>query len=262
MRPHRLGARAAARGWFEHMQALPHQEVAGSVAAVRASGGAEVVKLAFELLVLTVARWGEVRGAQWSEFDVAGRVWTVPAERMKANRAHRVPLCGRAMEILDAARSLGEGHGQLVFPGRRGTQLAEKGLRRLLQRLEIAAVPHGFRSTFRAGRGGTEHRREVIRRRGQSFQTRSRRPSAVGLFSAAAAFMDGWVGESCSRAGADAALIGCPPENRRRSAASQPNCSVGLSAPLSALVRPAGRASIQLHCRLRWDDFSEVQPKG
>ncbi|MCY4601088.1 MAG: integrase arm-type DNA-binding domain-containing protein [Acidobacteria bacterium] len=155
-----LGPQRAA---VEHMQALQHQDVAGAVAAVRASGGAEVVKLAFELLVLTVARWGEVRGAQWSEFDVAGRVWTVPAERMKANRAHRVPLCGRAMEILDAARLLGEGSGPLVFPGPRGAQLAEKGLRRLLQRLEIAAVPHGFRSTFRDWAAEeTEHRREVI----------------------------------------------------------------------------------------------------
>ena len=95
-----LGPQHAA---VEHMQALPHREVAGAVAAVRASGGAEVVKLAFELLVLTAARWGEVRGARWSEIDVAESVWTIPATRMKANRSHRIPLCGRAMEILDAA---------------------------------------------------------------------------------------------------------------------------------------------------------------
>ena len=155
-----LGPQHAA---VEHMQALPHREVASAVAAVRASDGAEVVKLAFELLVLTAARWGEVRGARWSEIDVAGLVWTIPAQRMKANRAHRIPLCGRAMEILGAARSLGEGSGPLVFPGPRGAQLAEKGLRRLLQRLEIAAVPHGFRSTFRDWAAEeTEHRREVV----------------------------------------------------------------------------------------------------
>ena len=147
----------------EHMRALPHREVAGAVAAVRASGGAEVVKLAFELLVLTAARWGEVRGARWSEIDVALGVWTIPATRMKANRAHRIPLCGRAMEIIEAARSLGDGSGPLVFPGRRGAPLAEKGLRRLLQRQGIAAVPHGFRSTFRHWAAEeTEHRCEVI----------------------------------------------------------------------------------------------------
>ena len=155
-----LGPQHAA---VEHMQALPHREVAGAVAAVRASGGAEEAKLAFELLVLTAARWGEVRGARWSEIDIAEQVWTIPATRMKTKRAHRIPLCARAMEILDAARSLADGGGPLVFPGRRGALLAEKGLRRLLQRQGIAAVPHGFRSTFRDWAAEeTEHRREVI----------------------------------------------------------------------------------------------------
>ena len=155
-----LGPQHAA---VEHMQALPHREVAAAVAAVRASDGAEVVKLAFELLVLTAARWGEVRGARWSEIDVAEQVWTIPATRMKTKRAHRIPLCARAMEILDAARSLADGGGPLVFPGRRGALLAEKGIRRLLQRQGIAAVPHGFRSTFRDWAAEeTEHRREVI----------------------------------------------------------------------------------------------------
>ena len=67
-----------------------------------------VVKLAFEFLLLTAARWGEVRGAEWTEIDTAGRVWTIPATRMKAKRAHRIPLARRAMEILDAARTLGD----------------------------------------------------------------------------------------------------------------------------------------------------------
>ena len=76
-------------------------------------------------------------------------------------RAHRVPLSGRAVEVLDAARKLGDG--LLVFPGRVGRPLSEKRLRRLLQRLGIAAVPHGFRSTFRDWAAEeTDHRREVI----------------------------------------------------------------------------------------------------
>ena len=147
----------------EHMRALPHQDVPAAVAAVRASKAAPVVKLAFEFLVLTVARWGEVRGAEWAEIDVAGRVWTIPATRMKAKRAHRVPLPGRAVEILDAARTLGDGSSPLVFPDRDGAPLLEKRLRQLLQGLEVAAVPHGFRSTFRDWAAErTNHPREVI----------------------------------------------------------------------------------------------------
>ena len=93
----------------EHMQALPHQHVAAAVTTVRASGGAPAVKLAFEFLVLTAVRSGEVRGATWDEMDTKARVWTIPATRMKAKRDHRVPLCRRATEVLDAARTLGGG---------------------------------------------------------------------------------------------------------------------------------------------------------
>ena len=133
------------------------------VAVHRTSGAAHVVKLAFELLVLTAARWGEVRGAEWAEIDTSGRVWTIPATRMKAQRAHRVPLCGRAMEILEAARALGDGSGPLLFPNRTGTPLPEKKLRQMLQDLNIAAVPHGFWSTFRDWAAErTNHPREVV----------------------------------------------------------------------------------------------------
>ena len=154
----------------EHMRALPHQDVPAAVAAVRASKAAEVVKLAFEFLVLTAARWGEVRGAEWTEIDTAGRVWTIPALRMKAKRAHRVPLPGRATEIIDAARTIGDRSGPhrptispLVFPNGDGTPLPEKRLRQLLQAQGIAAVPHGLRSTFRDWAAErTNHPREVI----------------------------------------------------------------------------------------------------
>ena len=76
----------------EHRQALPHKDVAAAVETVRSSGkAAPMVKLAFEFLVLTAARSGEVRLATWAEIDTAGRVWTVPATRMKAKREHRGP---------------------------------------------------------------------------------------------------------------------------------------------------------------------------
>ena len=147
----------------EHMRALAHQDVPAAVAMVRASSGAEVAKLAFEFLVLTAARWGEVRGARWDEVDTQAHVWTIPAGRMKAKREHRVPLPGRAVELLDAAGLLVDSPGPLVFPGRDRAPLSEKRLRRLLQQRGIAAVPHGFRSTFRDWAAEeTDHPREVI----------------------------------------------------------------------------------------------------
>ena len=146
----------------EHMQALPHRDVAAAVAAVRRAGVRPIVKLAFEFLVLTAARSGEVRGARWTEMDPAGRVWTVPAGRMKANREHRVPLCGRAVELLGAARGLGDG-GPLVFPGARGRPLKDEALSRPLKDLALGAVPHGFRSSFRDWASEeTDHPREVV----------------------------------------------------------------------------------------------------
>ena len=116
---------------------------------IRTSNARPVVKLAFEFLVLTAARSGEARGAVWTEIDRDEGVWTIPATRMKANREHRVPLCRRAMEILDAARTLGEGGSPLLFPSaQQGKQLSDMMLSGLLKDLKIAAVPHGFRSSF------------------------------------------------------------------------------------------------------------------
>ena len=146
----------------QHMRALPHREVAAALETTRASGARRVVKLAFEFLVLTAARSGEVRGAAWSEIDLAARVWTIPARRMKTNREHRVPLCRWAVETLEAARAIGDGS-PLVFPPTRGTQLKDMALSGLLKDLDIAAVPHGFRSSFRDWASEeTDHPREVV----------------------------------------------------------------------------------------------------
>ena len=146
-----------------HRLALPHKDVAAAIETVRTSkSGQPAVRLAFEFLVLTAARSGEVRLATWDEMDAAGRVWTVPALRMKAKREHRVPLCGRALELLDAARALSDGSG-LVFPMRSGRAIAMSTLPKMLQYHEIAAVPHGFRSSFRDWAAErTDHPREVI----------------------------------------------------------------------------------------------------
>ena len=93
------------------MPALPYGEVAERIAKVRDSARAgESSKLALEFLVLTTARSGEVRKATWDEIDLDGATWTVPAERMKTNREHRVPRSKRALEVLKA----------LTYPPNRG----------------------------------------------------------------------------------------------------------------------------------------------
>ena len=132
----------------QHMAALPHGEVAGAIKAVRASEASKAVKLAFEFLVLTATRSGEVRRATWEELDLEARAWTIPGERMKAKRPHRVPLSQRALAILNDARTLAGGDG-LVFPSSSGRVLSDNTLSGLLRKLGILAVPHGFRSSFR-----------------------------------------------------------------------------------------------------------------
>ena len=146
----------------QHLRALPHRQVASAIEAARTSEAEPAVRLAFEFLVLTAARWSEVRWSEWAEIDRKEAVWTVPPARMKARREHRVPLCGRAMEILEEARKLGSGS-PLVFTLGDGEPIFDKRLRRLLRKLEIAAVPHGFRSSFRDWAAEeTDHPREVV----------------------------------------------------------------------------------------------------
>ena len=89
-----------------------------------------------------------VRGAVWTEIDRDEGVWTIPATRMKAKREHRVPLSGLALAILHDVQRLSDDTG-LVFRNRRGKPLSTVTLSKLIKELGIAAVPHGFRSSFR-----------------------------------------------------------------------------------------------------------------
>ncbi|MDE2677748.1 MAG: site-specific integrase, partial [Gemmatimonadota bacterium] len=112
---------------------------------------------------LTAARGGEVRGAVWSEIDQGAGVWTIPASRTKTAKEHRVPLSGRALEVLQAARQLGDGSSSIVFVNKRGKPLTRKRPGRLLLSCGIPAVPHGFRSSFRDWAAEkTDHPREVV----------------------------------------------------------------------------------------------------
>ena len=132
----------------QHQRALPFAEVGAALDKVKASRAYKGTALALEFLVLTACRSGEVRLATWDEVDLEAETWRVPASRMKAKRDHRVPLSGRALEILQEARDLSDGPG-LVFPSAHGRAISGNTISKLLRELEIEAVPHGFRSSFR-----------------------------------------------------------------------------------------------------------------
>lgn len=141
-------------GVKNHFEALHYSEVPAAMAKVRESNFDLITRLSLEFLVLTAARSSEVRLSRWSEIDLTTNTWTIPAERMKARREHRVPLSQRARGILlEVQQGDSQGSEQetgLVFPGgRRGGPLSNMTHIQVLRRLEIPAVPHGFRSSFR-----------------------------------------------------------------------------------------------------------------
>ena len=144
----------------QHQRALPHAEVGAALRKVHASGAYKATVLAFEFLVLTASRSGEVRGARWEEIDFETATWTVPGERMKTGRPHRVPLSRRALEVLAEARELADYSG-LIFPSPRGKVLSDMTISKLVKELGIPAVPHGFRSSFRDWCGETGKPREI-----------------------------------------------------------------------------------------------------
>jgi len=135
----------------KHHAALPYQGVPKFVAAIRASDASESARLAFEFLILTATRTSEVLRATWGEVDLEGKTWTIPAERMKSKREHRVPLAARAAEILEQAKRLSDGaSGSFVFPGRGKAPLSNMVFLMTLRRMERQDITaHGFRSSFR-----------------------------------------------------------------------------------------------------------------
>lgn len=138
--PHKLAK-------VEHHPALPWQDMGAFMAALRQQEG--IAAKAVEFAILTAARSGEVRAATWAEIDLDARIWTVPAEHMKMNREHRVPLSKAAVAVLEAMPRMGE----LIFPGaREGKPLSDMSLTSVLRRMERRDITvHGFRSSFRDG---------------------------------------------------------------------------------------------------------------
>lgn len=130
-----------------HFAALPYFDAPELMTALAANDS--VGRLALQFTILTAARSGEVRGATWEEIE--GDVWTIPANRMKAGKAHMVPLGARALAILETAKAFrGTKKGEPVFPGLKRQPLSDMTLAKALRSVdEGKATVHGFRSTFR-----------------------------------------------------------------------------------------------------------------
>ena len=130
----------------KHHPAVPVKDMPSFFKALRSREG--MAARALEFLTLTAARSGEVRGAQWNEIDLTKKIWVIPAERMKAKREHRVPLSKQAIAILKVLPT--KNTGTLIFPSTKPTtKLSDMALTAVMRRMEIEAVPHGLRSSFR-----------------------------------------------------------------------------------------------------------------
>jgi len=138
-----------------HHAAMPYENVSGFVGKLRESSC--TASLALEFCILTAARSGEVLGAHWSEIDFEKKTWTVPANRMKAGREHRVPLSNRAIAIL--RQLLPTKTSEFVFAGqRRGRALSNMAMAMVLRRMKIKGTTvHGFRSSFRDWAGNVSN---------------------------------------------------------------------------------------------------------
>jgi integrase len=132
----------------EHHPALPYSEIGAFVAKLRDQKG--VAARALEVLILTTARTGEVTAARWAEMNLDAKVWTVPADRIKAGREHRVPLSEPALGLLKELAKNGD-RGEYVFEGwRKNRPLSNGAFLALLKRMKRQDLTaHGFRSTFR-----------------------------------------------------------------------------------------------------------------
>ncbi len=162
----------------QHRPALAWQDMGAFIAALAERDGTAGQALRF--VILTAARTGEVRGMRWREVDLDAKVWTVPGDRMKAGKLHRVALSPAAVAVLAEFRPLMKQSGDLVFPGgRQGKALSDMALSEVVRRMNEggeegapprwrdaegrAVVPHGFRSTFRDWAGETRPEgREVV----------------------------------------------------------------------------------------------------
>lgn len=181
----------------EHHAALPFAEIGPFMAELRKREG--LGARALELAILTAARSGEVRGATWGEFDLNLACWTIPAERMKADKEHRIPLSDAAMALLKALPA-GESTA-LLFPSSKGTQLSDMTLGAVIKRMGFDVTAHGFRSTFRDWGGETKNYPREVLEHALAHQLKDKSEAAYArgsLFEKRRALMQDW-GKQCSQ---------------------------------------------------------------
>ena len=138
------------KGSERHFKALLYIELPSIISVLQYLEIQTSTKLSLQFLILTASRQKEVLNAKWDEIDFNLNKWTVPANRMKAGKEHRVPLCERAVEILNSIKSTRDPQ-EFVFPGwKAGTGLSDGAMLVLLKKMDVGPyTPHGFRSTFR-----------------------------------------------------------------------------------------------------------------
>ncbi len=137
-----------------HHAAMPYADVPAFVASLRERPA--MAARALEFCILTAARSGEALAARWDEIDLDGKVWTVPAERTKAAREHRVPLSDRAIAILKEMERRANGRLRLSRPAFRLAAFGH-GVRNAVAAHRLAFTAHGFRSSFRDWAGNETH---------------------------------------------------------------------------------------------------------
>ncbi|MBS7671494.1 tyrosine-type recombinase/integrase [Croceicoccus gelatinilyticus] len=131
-----------------HLSAMPYQELPAFFTWLR--GRSSVGRLALEFVILNASRSGEVRGASWNEIDLKKKLWTIPAERMKAGTAHVVPLSEAALDVLKRAKAFRSPVSDLIFPGQNPRRyLSDMTLLKILRDKGHDYTVHGFRSSFR-----------------------------------------------------------------------------------------------------------------
>ena len=131
-----------------HMAAVHYSDVPGLLQKIDAGPAYLGTKLALRFMALTAARGSEVRNAKWSEVSGNDALWTVPAERMKTGVEHRVPLSRQAVDVLEQARQL-SWDSEYIFPSYTGRPLSDNSFGKAFRDLQLGAVPHGLRSSFR-----------------------------------------------------------------------------------------------------------------
>jgi integrase len=154
---------------IRHQPAMPWRDIPPFIETLRA-GDHNVTRALLEFVILTAARSGEARAMTWAEVNLTSKVWTVPAERMKAKEVHQVPLSNRALEILKTQREKYP-DSEIVFPSQRGVVLSDMVLTKFLRDNKIhsdepgrTATAHGFRSSFRDWASESGYPRDVAER--------------------------------------------------------------------------------------------------